>query len=81
MSRREGFEPLPSSSEVLGLYIGACAAGSVKTPLPDPSPLRRDDRAALLRPGLELCPTRRADDRGDGRGWIEIFPDQGVLVT
>ncbi|PYE87014.1 tyrosine-type recombinase/integrase [Phyllobacterium leguminum] len=27
--RREGFEPLPPSSQVIGLYIGACAAGTV----------------------------------------------------
>jgi integrase len=26
--RREGFEPLPPSSQVIGLYIGACASGS-----------------------------------------------------
>lgn len=25
--RREGFDPLPPSSQVIGLYIGACAAG------------------------------------------------------
>ena len=26
--RREGFEPLPPSSQVIGLYIGACASGT-----------------------------------------------------
>ncbi|AZO32375.1 tyrosine-type recombinase/integrase [Mesorhizobium sp. M1B.F.Ca.ET.045.04.1.1] len=28
--RREGFEPMPPSSQVIGLYIGACAAGDPK---------------------------------------------------
>jgi integrase len=28
--RREGFDPLPPSSQVIGLYIGACAAGDPK---------------------------------------------------
>ncbi|RUU94576.1 integrase, partial [Mesorhizobium sp. M1A.F.Ca.IN.020.03.2.1] len=26
--RREGFDPLPPSSQVIGLYIGACASGT-----------------------------------------------------
>lgn len=28
--RREGFEPMPPSSQVIGLYIGSCAAGDPK---------------------------------------------------
>ncbi len=32
--RREGFDPLPPSSQVIGLYIGACAAGDPKRGVP-----------------------------------------------
>lgn len=32
--RREGFEPQPPSSQVIGLYIGSCAAGDPKRGLP-----------------------------------------------
>lgn len=32
--RREGFDPTPPSSQVIGLYIGACAAGEPKRGLP-----------------------------------------------
>lgn len=32
--RREGFEPLPPSSQVIGLYIGACASGDPKRKTP-----------------------------------------------
>ncbi|TAW69513.1 tyrosine-type recombinase/integrase [Rhizobium ruizarguesonis] len=32
--RREGFEPMPPSSQVIGLYIGACAAGDPKRNTP-----------------------------------------------
>ncbi|MER8792318.1 tyrosine-type recombinase/integrase [Mesorhizobium sp. M0983] len=32
--RREGFDPLPPSSQVIGLYISACAAGDPKRGLP-----------------------------------------------
>ncbi|BCH12255.1 hypothetical protein MesoLj131c_65130 (plasmid) [Mesorhizobium sp. 131-3-5] len=32
--RRDGFDPLPPSSQVIGLYIGACAAGDPKRGLP-----------------------------------------------
>jgi integrase len=162
--RREGFEPLPPSSQVIGLYIGACASGtalgSVIGTAPDPKrgipplsvatierrlsglawnftqrgvPMDRSDRhiatvlagirrkhgtpprqkeavlgddikAMLDTLGHDLRGLRdRAilllgfagglrrseivgldvvrDDNSDGHGWIEIFPDQGVLVT
>ncbi|MER8969492.1 tyrosine-type recombinase/integrase [Mesorhizobium sp. M0808] len=32
--RREGFEPMPPSSQVIGLYIGACASGEPKRGAP-----------------------------------------------
>lgn len=32
--RREGFDPMPPSSQVIGLYIGACAAGDAKRSSP-----------------------------------------------
>ncbi|WP_107676128.1 tyrosine-type recombinase/integrase [Agrobacterium sp. LAD9] len=32
--RREGFEPMPPSSQVIGLYIGACASGDPKRNTP-----------------------------------------------
>jgi len=159
--RREGFEPLPSSSQVIGLYIGACASGSVtdtaagepKRGIPPLSvatierrlsglawnfiqrgvPMDRSDRhIATVLAGIRRkhgTPPRQKeavlgddikamvdtlghdlrglrdrailllgfagglrrseivgldvlrDDHSDGHGWIEIFPDQGVLVT
>ncbi|MER9215841.1 tyrosine-type recombinase/integrase [Mesorhizobium sp. M0663] len=159
--RREGFDPLPPSSQVIGLYIGACASGSViDTAVGDPKrsapalsvatierrlsglawnftqrgvPMDRADRhistvlagirrkhakpprqkeAVLGEDLLAMLETvghdlrglrdrailllgfagglRRSeivgldvvrDDHSDGAGWIEIFPDQGVLVT
>lgn len=156
--RREGFEPLPPSSQVIGLYISACASGDPERGIPALSvatierrlsglawnfiqrgmPMDRSDRhiatvlagirrkhgkppqqkeavlgddikAMLDTLGHDLRGLRdRAilllgfagglrrseivglnivrDDHLDGnhsdvRGWIEIFPDQGVLVT
>lgn len=151
--RREGFDPLPPSSQVIGLYIGACAAGDPKRNTPALSvatierrlsglawnftqrgvPMDRSDRhiatvlagirrkhakpprqkEAVLGEDLKAMVNtlghdlrglrdrailllgfagglRRSeivgldivrDDNGDGHGWIEIFPDQGVLVT
>jgi len=151
--RREGFEAMPPSSQVIGLYISVCAAGDPKQGRPALSvstierrlsglawnftqrgqPMDRDDRhiATVLagirrkhaRPprqkeavlgddvkamvatlGHDLRGLRdRAilllgfagglrrseivgldvvrDDHSDGAGWIEIFRDQGVLVT
>jgi len=157
--RREGFEPLPPSSQVIGLYIGACASGSVvaaggpkrsapalsvatierrlsglawnftqrgvpmdrsdrhiatvlagirrkhaKPPRQKEAVLGEDIKAMLNTLGHDLRGLRdRAilllgfagglrrseivgldvvrDDHSDGHGWIEIFPDQGVLVT
>ncbi len=159
--RQEGFDPLPPSSQVIGLYIGACASGGVfdtaagnnKRGIPPLSvatierrlsglawsftqrgqPMDRSDRhiatvlAGIRRKhgkpprqkeavlgddikamvdtlGHDLRGLRdRAilllgfsgglrrselvgldivrDDKSDGQGWIEIFPDQGVLVT
>ncbi len=32
--RREGFEPLPPSSQVIGLYIGTCASGEPRCGVP-----------------------------------------------
>lgn len=159
--RREGFEPMPPSSQVIGLYIGACASGSVvdtaagKTKRSAPplsvatierrlsglawnftqrgTPMDRSDRhIATVLAGIRrkhAKPPRQKeavlgedikamvntlghdlrglrdrailllgfagglrrseivgldivrDDKSDGHGWIEIFPDQGVLVT
>ncbi|MBB5536344.1 site-specific integrase [Rhizobium giardinii] len=159
--RREGFEPLPPSSQVIGLYIGACASGSVvdtaagkpkrnapalsvatierrlsglawnftqrgvpmdrsdrhiatvlagirrkhaKPPRQKEAVLGEDVKAMVNTLGHDLRGLRdRAilllgfagglrrseivgldivrDDKSDGHGWIEIFPDQGVLVT
>jgi integrase len=159
--RREGFEPLPPSSQVIGLYIGACASGIASGTAADgpkrsaPAlsvatierrlsglawnftqrgvPMDRSDRhiatvlagirrkhgtpprqkeavlgddlkAMLSTLGHDLRGLRdRAilllgfagglrrseivdldvvrDDQSDGHGWIEIFPNQGVLVT
>ncbi|WP_457578130.1 tyrosine-type recombinase/integrase [Ensifer adhaerens] len=159
--RREGLEPLPPSSQVIGLYIGACASGSVvdtaagkpKRTAPALSvatierrlsglawnftqrgmPMDRSDRhIATVLAGIRRkhgTPPRQKeavlgediramintlghdlrglrdrailllgfagglrrseivgldivrDDKSDGHGWIEIFPDQGVLVT
>lgn len=164
--RRESFEPLPPSSQVIGLYIGACASGSVidtavgapkrnapplsvatierrlsglawnftqrgvpmdrsdrhiatvlagirrkhaKPPRQKEAVLGDDikamvntlghdlrglrDRAILLLGfagglrrseivGLDVVRDDHQDgNHSDGRGWIEIFPDQGVLVT
>jgi len=159
--RREGFDPLPPSSQVIGLYIGACASGSVMdTAAGDPKrsppalsvatierrlsglawnftqrgvPMDRSDRhiatvlagirrkhgkpprqkEAVLGDDIKAMVNtlghdlrglrdrailllgfagglRRSeivgldvvrDDNSDGNGWIEIFPDQGVLVT
>jgi integrase len=163
--RREGFDPLPPSSQVIGLYIGACASGTASGSVVDTAarnqkrnapalsvatierrlsglawnftqrgvPMDRSDRhiatvlagirrrhatpprqkeavlgddikAMLNTLGHDLRGLRdRAilllgfagglrrseivgldivrDDSSDGNGWIEIFPDQGVLVT
>jgi integrase len=151
--RREGFDPLPPSSQVIGLYIGACAAGDPKRGLPSLSvatierrlsglswnftqrgqPMDRADRhistvlsgirrkhgkpprqkEAVLGDDIKaMVNTLGHDLRGlrdrailllgfagglrrseivgldvareehsDGAGWIEIFPDKGVLVT
>ncbi|MDW5318352.1 tyrosine-type recombinase/integrase [Rhizobium sp. PL01] len=172
--RREGFEPLPPSSQVIGLYIGACASGTVSgtasgrvidTAAGDPKrsapalsvatierrlsglawnfaqrgfcldrsdrhiatvlagirrkhakpPRQKEavlgddikamlntlghdlrglrDRAILLLGfsgglrrseivGLDVARNDHLDgNHSDGHGWIEIFPDQGVLVT
>ncbi|MER9255403.1 tyrosine-type recombinase/integrase [Mesorhizobium sp. M0598] len=159
--RREGFEPMPPSSQVIGLYIGACASGTAagdpKRSLPPLSvatierrlsglawnftqrglPMDRADRhiATVLagirrkhaRPprqkeavlgddliamiatlghdlrglrdrailllgfagglrrseivGLDVARDDHLDGNHDGAGWIEIFPDKGVLVT
>jgi len=151
--RREGFDPLPPSSQVIGLYIGACASGEPKRNIPALSvatierrlsglawnftqrgvPMDRSDRhIATVLAGIRrkhAKPPRQKeavlgedikamvnalghdlrglrdrailllgfagglrrseivgldivrDDKSDGHGWIEIFPDQGVLVT
>ncbi|RWQ32985.1 MAG: integrase [Mesorhizobium sp.] len=151
--RREGFDPMPPSSQVIGLYIGACAAGDPKRGLPSLSvatierrlsglawnftqrgqPMDRADRhistvlagirrkhakpprqkeAVLGEDLLAMLETlghdlrglrdrailllgfsgglRRSeivgldvarDEHSDGAGWIDIFPDKGVLVT
>jgi integrase len=168
--RREGFEPLPPSSQVIGLYIGACASGTasgrvIGTVTGDPKrnapplsvatierrlsglawnftqrgvPMDRSDRhiatvlAGIRRKhgkppqqkeavlgddikamvntlghdlrglrdrailllgfagglrrseivGLDVARDDHLDgNHSDGRGWIEIFPNQGVLVT
>ncbi len=150
--RREGFEPMPPSSQVIGLYIGACASGDPKRGVPPLSvatierrlsglawnftqrgvPMDRSDRhIATVLAGIRrrhATPPRQKeavlgddikamvntlghdlrglrdrailllgfagglrrseivgldivrDDRSDGHGWIEIFPE-GVLVT
>ncbi|NTF72588.1 tyrosine-type recombinase/integrase [Agrobacterium rhizogenes] len=151
--RLEGFDPLPPSSQVIGLYIGACASGDSKRNAPALSvatierrlaglawnftqrgasmdrsdrhiatvlagirrkhgtpPRQKEavlgddikvmvntlghdlrglrDRAILLLGfagglrrseivGLDIV----RDDNSDGHGWIEIFPDHGVLLT
>ncbi len=156
--RREGFEPMPPSSQVIGLYISACAAGDPKRNTPALSvatierrlsglawnftqrgaPMDRSDRhiatvlAGIRRKhakpprqkeavlgedikamvdtlghdlrslrdrailllgfagglrrseivGLDVARDDHLDgNHSDGRGWIEIFPGQGVLVT
>lgn len=151
--RREGFDPIPPSSQVIGLYISACAAGDPKRGVPALSvatierrlsglawnftqrgqPMDRADRhistvlagirrkhakpprqkeavlgddikAMIATLGHDLRGLRdRAilllgfagglrrseivgldvarEDKSDGAGWIEIFPDKGVLVT
>ncbi|WP_210013041.1 tyrosine-type recombinase/integrase [Neorhizobium galegae] len=150
--RREGFELMPPSSQVIGLYIGACASGDPKRGVPPLSvatierrlsglawnftqrgvPMDRSDRhIATVLAGIRrrhATPPRQKeavlgddikamvntlghdlrglrdrailllgfagglrrseivgldivrDDRSDGHGWIEIFPE-GVLVT
>lgn len=168
--RREGFEPLPPSSQIIGLYIGACASGTASGSVVDTAarnpkrgipalsvatierrlsglawnftqggvPMDRSDRhIATVLAGIRrkhgtpprqkeavlgddikaMVNTLGHDLRGlrdrailllgfsgglrrseivgldvvrddhldgthsDGHGWIEIFPDQGVLVT
>lgn len=151
--RREGCDPLPPSSHVIGLYIGACAAGDPKHGAPALSvatierrlsglawnfaqrgqpmdrvdghiaaalagirkmraksprqkePLLGDDLLAMIATlGQDLRGMRdRAilllgfagglrrseivgldvvrNDDSDSGGWVEIFADQGVLVT
>lgn len=163
--RREGFEPLPPSSQVIGLYIGACASGNASGSVIDATagvprrnapalsvatierrlsglawnftqrgvPMDRSDRhIATVLAGIRRkhgTPPRQKeavlgddikamvntlghdlrglrdrtvlllgfagglrrseivgldvvrDDHSDGHGWIEIFPDQGVLIT
>jgi integrase len=151
--RREGFDPLPPSSQVIGLYIGACAAGDPKHGAPALSVATIERRLSGLAWNFTECgqPMDRADghiatvlagirrehakpprqkepllgddllamiatlghdlrgmrdrailllgfagglrrseivgldvvggENSDGAGWVEIFPDKGVLVT
>ncbi len=151
--RRSGFEPLPPDPKIIGLYIGACAAGGAKLGGPAltvatierrlsglawnftqrgffldradrhiatvlagvrrkhakpprvKEALLGDDLLAMIATlGHDLRGLRdrailligfagglrrseivgldvEREEKSDGAGWIEIFPDKGVLVT